>query len=133
MLVIRRAFFWAIVFMLPLLAWGATDSGFYAMDGSFSVTLDAKANIERFMNPMNWINLGFLGILASALCFVLWNVACKSLGVVKATIGLYLSPIVGVIFAAIFLGERVTLMELVGGGVIVMGVALANRKGEKNG
>lgn len=133
MLVIRRAFFWAIVFMLPLLAWGATDSGFYAMDGSFSVTLDAKANIERFMNPMNWINLGFLGVFASALCFVLWNAACKSLGVVKATIGLYLTPIIGVVFAALFLGETITIMEVVGGAIIIAGVALANKKGNENG
>lgn len=133
MLVIRRAFFWAIVFMLPLLAWGATDSGFYAMDGSFSVTLDTKANIERFMNPMNWINLGFLGIFASALCFVLWNAACKSLGVVKATIGLYLTPIIGVVFAALFLGETITIMEVVGGAIIIAGVALANKKGKENG
>lgn len=133
MLVIRRAFFWAIVFMLPLLAWGATDSGFYAMDGSFSVTLDAKANIERFMNPMNWINLGFLGVFASALCFVLWNAACKSLGVVKATIGLYLTPIIGVVFAALFLGETITIMEVVGGTIIIAGVALANKKGKENG
>lgn len=133
MLVIRRAFFWAIVFMLPLLAWGATDSGFYAMDGSFSVTLDAKANIERFMNPMNWINLGFLGIFASALCFVLWNAACKSLGVVKVTIGLYLTPIIGVVFAALFLGETITIMEVVGGAIIIAGVALANKKGKENG
>lgn len=133
MLVIRRAFFWAIVFMLPLLAWGATDSGFYAMDGSFSVTLDAKANIERFMNPMNLINLGFLGVFASALCFVLWNAACKSLGVVKATIGLYLTPIIGVIFAALFLGETITIMEVVGGAIIIAGVALANKKGKENG
>ncbi len=133
MLVIRRAFFWAIVFMLPLLAWGATDSGFYAMDGSFSVTLDAKANIERFMNPMNWINLGFLSIFASALCFVLWNAACKSLGVVKVTIGLYLTPIIGVVFAALFLGETITIMEVVGGAIIIAGVALANKKGKENG
>lgn len=133
MLVIRRAFFWAIVFMLPLLSWGATDSGFYAMDGSFSVTLDAKANIERFMNPMNLINLGFLGVFASALCFVLWNAACKSLGVVKATIGLYLTPIIGVVFAALFLGETITIMEVVGGAIIIAGVALANKKGKENG
>lgn len=133
MLVIRRAFFWAIVFMLPLLAWGATDSGFYAMDGSFSVTFDAKANIERFMNPMNWINLGFLGVFASALCFVLWNATCKSLGVVKATIGLYLTPIIGVVFAALFLGETITIMEVVGGAIIIAGVALANKKGKENG
>ena len=67
-------------------------------------------------------------LLASALCFVLWNVACKSLGVVRTTIGLYLTPIVGVIFAAAFLGELVTVMSAVGGCLIFGGVVISNVK-----
>ena len=72
------------------------------------------------------MNLGFLGVLASAACFVLWNHACKTLGVVRTTIGLYLTPVVGVLFAVIFLGERLTTASIVGGLVIVAGVVLAN-------
>lgn len=124
--VMRKSFFWAVVMMLPLVAWGMTESGFYALDGSFSVNLDVAANVERFGEPMNWVNLGFLGLLASALCFVLWNVACRSLGVVKATVGLYLTPVVGVIFAAAFLDERITAMSAAGGVLIVGGVVAAN-------
>ena len=124
--VIRKTFGWALVFMLPLAVWGATDSGYVALDGSFSITLDSAANLTRFVEPMNWVNFVFLGIFASALCFVLWNVACRSLGVVKTTVGLYFTPIVGVIFAAIFLGERMTMTSIVGGVLIIFGVAIAN-------
>lgn len=126
LVVIRKTFGWALVYMLPLVVWGLTDYGYTALDGSFSVTLDAETNLLRLAEPMNWVNLSFLGIFASALCFVLWNVACKSLGVVKTTIGLYLTPIVGVIFAAVFLGERLTLMSCVGGVFIIGGVVIAN-------
>ena len=125
-LVIRKAFGWSLLMMLPFCVWGATDSGYCALDGSFSVTLDWAANVERFSNWLNWLNLGFLGLLASAACFAMWNYACKGLGVVRATIGLYLTPIVGVIFAALFLGERLTPMSALGGIVIVIGVAIAN-------
>ena len=104
--VVRRAFGWSLLMMLPLCVWGVTESGYCALDGSFSVTLDWAANIERFSNWLNWLNLGFLGLLASAACFAMWNYACKGLGVVRATIGLYLTPIVGAIFAVLFLGER---------------------------
>ena len=123
---IRKAFGWSLLMMLPFCAWGVTDSGYCALDGSFSVTLDWTANVERFSNWLNWMNLGFLGLLASAACFAMWNYACNALGVVRATIGLYLTPIVGVIFAALFLGERLTPMSALGGLVIIVGVAIAN-------
>ena len=124
--VIRKAFGWSLVMMLPLCVWGVTESGYCALDGSFSVTLDWTANVERFSNWLNWLNLGFLGLLASAACFAMWNYACNALGVVRATIGLYLTPIVGVIFAAVFLGECLTPMSAFGGLVIIIGVAIAN-------
>ena len=123
--VVRRAFFWSLVMIAPLSVWGVTKSGFYALDGSFSVTIDIAENIERFTRPLNLINLAFLGILASAACFVMWNRACKVLGVVRTTIGLYLTPIVGVIFAALFLNEKPTAMSTVGGILIIAGVILA--------
>ena len=123
---VRKAFGWSLAMMLPLCVWGVTDSGYCALDGSFSVTLDWAANAERFSCWLNWLNLGFLGLLASAASFAMWNYACKGLGVVRATIGLYLTPIVGVIFAALFLGERPTPMSTLGGVVIIIGVAIAN-------
>lgn len=129
--IIRKTFGWALVFMVPLAIWGLTDSGYTAMDGSFSVTLDAGVNCERFSNLANWLNLGFLGLFASALCFVLWNVACLHLGVVRTTIGLYLTPVVGVIFAAVFLDERLTMMTAAGGLLIIVGVAIANSRRAK--
>ena len=124
--VICKAFGWSLLMMLPLCAWGVTDSGYCALDGSFSVTLDWSANVERFSNGLNWLNLGFLGLFASAACFAMWNQVCKGLGVVRASVGLYLSPLVGVAFAAVFLGERQTLMSSSGGVAIVVGVVLAN-------
>lgn len=75
---------------------------------------------------MNWVNLGFLGVCASALCFVLWNVACKTLGVVKTAVALYLTPVAGVIAAVAFLGERLTPASGIGGGLVVFGVIVAN-------
>ena len=122
---VRRAFLWSLALVAPLAVWGATESGFYALDGSFSVTLDLAENIERFSRPLNLVNLAFLGVLASAACFALWSRACKSLGVVRTTVGLYLTPIVGVMFAAIFLGESLTVMSMVGGALIAVGVVLA--------
>ena len=123
---IRKAFGWSLLMMLPFCIWGVTDSGYCALDGSFSVTLDWAANVERFSGWKNWMNFGFLGLLASAACFAMWNYACRGIGVVRASIGLYLTPIVGVVFATLFLDERLTIMSIVGGILIIFGVAIAN-------
>ena len=39
----------------------------------------------------------------------------------------YLTPVFGVLFAALFLGEKVTPAMLVGGAVILVGVIISNR------
>lgn len=126
--ILRQTFFWALVMMMPLVAWGMTENGYYALDGSFSVTLDSTINAERFSRALNLLNLAFLGVLASAVCFVLWNRACKALGVVRTTIGLYLTPIVGIVFAAVFLDERLTTMSLAGGALIIAGITITHIK-----
>ena len=122
---VRKAFFWSLAVIAPFLLWGATESGFYALDGLFSVTIDSSENIERFMHPLNLVNLVFLGVFASAVCFVLWSRVCQTLGMVQTTVGLYVTPIVGVLFATFFLGERFTAMAAAGGVLIITGVILA--------
>lgn len=128
MVAIRKAFGWSLIMMAPVAAWGMTEAGMCALDGSFAVMVDAELNAERFGSAMNWMNIGFLGLLASAASFVLWSRACRALGVVKTTVALYLTPIVGVVFAAVCLGERVTWLEVLGGAVILAGVAIATKR-----
>ena len=127
---VRKSFGWALLMMLPLAVWGVTPSGFVALDGSYSVTIDADANLDRFASFWNWVNLGFLGVLASAACFVLWSRACRVIGMVRTTIGLYLTPVFGVAFAALFLKERITWLSVAGGVLILCGVAIANMRRE---
>ena len=124
---IRKSFGWSLVMMATVAAWGMTESGICVLDGSFAVILDADVNVQRFASLVNWMNIAFLGLLASAASFVLWSAACKTIGVVKMTVSLYLTPIVGVVFAAVFLGEKVTQLEIIGGGIILVGVAFATK------
>ncbi|MDE6253247.1 MAG: hypothetical protein K2M78_11570 [Lachnospiraceae bacterium] len=49
--------------------------------------------IERFKNPAYLGNMLFLGIGASVLCFVTWNIAVRVLGAIKTSISA-----VGVLF-----------------------------------
>ena len=124
--VMRRAFFWALVLMVPFVLFGLTPYGRAAMSGSFAVTLAPDVNAARFARLMNYVNLGFLGLFASAGCFVFWNQACVRLGVVRCTIGIYLIPAVTVLFAFAFLGERLTAVSATGALLTLVGVVLSN-------
>ena len=122
--VTRKIFFYAIVWMLPLLVLGIFSSN---PKGIAYVELSHAANASRFTSLLNWILLCFLGILASGMCFVAWNKACIILGTVKISSGLYLIPVVTILFAAIFLKEKLTLMGSIGSLLTIIGLFVSSR------
>jgi drug/metabolite transporter (DMT)-like permease len=65
------------------------------------------------------------GIFASALGFLLYNKALQGISPTLAGAGLTLIPVFGVIFAAIFLGETLTLTIVLGGLLVITGVAIS--------
>ena len=109
-LVIRRTFFWGLVAMAPF------------VPGGFD--FDGARNLARFSSPLMLVHLGFLGFLASALCYILWNRACRALGTVRATCGIYLTPAITAVAAYLILGETLTVTAVVGAVITVIGVIL---------
>ena len=95
------------------------------------VELSPSLNAERFSSVFNWLLLCFLGILASGVCFVAWNKACVILGTVKISTGLYLIPVVTILFAAIFLDEKITLMGGIGSALTILGLFVSSKKSSK--
>ena len=83
----RRIFFFAVIFMIPLVLIGTRFSFDSASDAakSMAVTFDKTINAARFSKPMNWVNLLFLGLVASGFCFSAWNKACDIVGTVKVS------------------------------------------------
>jgi drug/metabolite transporter (DMT)-like permease len=69
-----------------------------------------------------WLAGVYLGLLPSALGFVLWGYAVARLPVAASTSLLYLVPAVALAIAFAWLGEVPLPAELVGGGVVVVGV-----------
>ncbi|MET0974420.1 MAG: DMT family transporter [Leifsonia sp.] len=70
-----------------------------------------------------WWGAVYLGILPSALGFVLWGYAVARLPVVTSTSLLYLVPACAVVISFIWLGEIPLLSELGGGFIVLVGVA----------
>lgn len=105
----RRIFEYSLVFMIPI----ALVSGISIKPADFTVA--------------NTLNLIYLGFIASALCFILWNSASIKLGSVKASIYIYLTPVVTVVFSAIFLEEPLTLLSILGTSLALAGLIISER------
>lgn len=107
----RQVFFYGILFMIPTL-----------------FLFDFKLGFERLANPVNLFNMFFLGLGASALCFVTWNFAIKKLGAIKTSIYIYLVPVITVITAMIVLHEPLTWMAILGTFLTLTGLFISETK-----
>jgi len=74
-----------------------------------------------------WGNLLFLGIVASLICFLAWNLVMDKLGNVSSTNYVYLNPVFTLLTAVAILGERLTLPAAIGCAAILTGVIWAGR------
>lgn len=131
----RRVFFFSLLYMIPLAAAGSvfsargvTQETASAFVRSILFDWTPALNAERFSSLINIGCLAFLGILASGFCFMAWNRACAGLGTVKATIGIYLIPVVTIVFAFVFLGEKITLMGGAGALLTIAGLVISGHK-----
>ncbi len=68
--------------------------------------------------------LAALGIFCSAIAYVLYYGLVRDVGPTKAISVTFLIPLFGVLWGALFLGERFTVGAAIGGGVVLLGMAL---------
>ena len=69
----------------------------------------------------------YLGVLATLLGYIGWNVGLRGLGPTRAVAYTYGNPPLAVLYGAVLLGEVVTAWLVLGGALIVGGIALAQR------
>ena len=81
-----------------------------------------------FSEPVVWGNLLYLGIVASMLCFVLWNWSLATVGTVKTTNLLYTQPFFTMLIACIVLGDRITVMAVIGTVLLTVGTMYTERR-----
>lgn len=106
----RKVFFYGLVTICPVFLFEPLDTG-----ALFSFGLSV------------WLNLVFLAVIASLVCFVVWNAVIKEIGIVQATNYVYLSPLVTLVVSAAVLGERMGPVALAGAACIMAGVYWAGR------
>ena len=124
----RRIFFFAVLFMIPLVLVGMRIPQDSALAGTMAFSFDKTLNGMRFSKLVNLLNILFLGLIASGFCFSAWNKVCNELGTVKISTGLYMIPIITTFFAFFFLKEPITLMGATGTLITIAGLFISSRK-----
>lgn len=113
--VTRKTFIYGILTILP-----------------FSFFGNNTFNPHLLTSPVVVLNLLFLGVVASLLCYIAWNNAIKVLGVVQTSNYIYLIPLVTLIASALVIHERITCIALIGSVCIILGVYIAEKGYGKN-
>jgi drug/metabolite transporter (DMT)-like permease len=108
-LVTRRVFLWAFLTAVPLML---------ITDGMPNLT-------PLFTQPAILLSWLFLGVFGNAVCFALWNIAFKRLGVVITNNYLYATPFITVVVGWLLLDEKISLMSILGAVLITAGVVFA--------
>ena len=79
---------------------------------------------ENSISTGGWINALILGVLCTALAFILFFHLLEKIGVVRTMIVTYLIPLFGLFWGFLFLDEIITLNITAGALLILAGVAL---------
>lgn len=107
----RKLFFYGVLSALPLLFMENTR-------------VDWATTLRK---PEVWGNLLYLGLICSMAAYFIWGITVKRIGAVRASNYFYLSPIISMISAAIWFGERTTVVAYIGCVLILAGVIIAEK------
>ncbi|MDO4502656.1 MAG: DMT family transporter [Coriobacteriia bacterium] len=108
----KRIFSWGLLFI-------ALASPLCGADPAHLAALADLANVGHLL---------FLGLGASAGCFVTWGLSVKLLGASTASTYIYLAPVITVIAATLILGEPMTGLILLGIVLVLGGLGLSSWK-----
>ena len=111
-----------MMFYVMALGWLFTTVLFFAGPG--------LSDIGR-LTFNGWLGAGFLGVFCSGLAYIFWYDGLQLIPASQVGVFLYIEPLVAVVVAAIVLREPLSLVTLLGGATILLGVWLVNRPAEK--
>ena len=101
-LVTRRMFMYGVLFAIPML-----------------FILPRKGQVADLLKPEVLFNVLFLGVIASAVCYITWMLGMKRIGVVRSGVYIYMIPVITMVGASIILKDTISILQI-GGAVVTM-------------
>ncbi len=80
------------------------------------------------LSTRGWGNILVLGIFGSGLAYIAWFDALREIPASQLSAFIYIEPLVTVLVAALWINESISAASLIGGGIIILGVILVNRR-----
>ena len=136
-LVIISAVIWAVYSIISsggLKRFSALNMMFYVMFFGWLFTTVLLFTVGPGLREIanlrgdGWVSIVFLGVFCSGLAFLYWYNGLKALPASQVGAFLYLEPLITMVTAALILGERLHPLGLVGGGIVLAGVWMVNRR-----
>jgi drug/metabolite transporter (DMT)-like permease len=113
-LVTRKLFLYGVLFAAPLL-----------------LIFPLKGRPSDLLRPEVLLNVLFLGVVASAVCYITWMMAMKRVGVVRSGVYIYLIPVITMLGAAILVHDPISLLQIAGAVLTMAGLFISQWR--KNG
>jgi drug/metabolite transporter (DMT)-like permease len=88
----------------------------------------ASVNSVVHLSLIGWISILFLGLFCSGIAYVIWAYSLRDLESAKVGAFLYFEPLVTVLAAWVLLSESITLLMILSGAIITLGVVLVNKE-----
>ncbi|CAH0213803.1 putative amino-acid metabolite efflux pump [Pseudomonas sp. Bi123] len=79
------------------------------------------------LGAQQWLSLMYLGVLGSALAYIGYYDGIRKIGATRSGVFIALNPLTAVLLGALLLGEQLTLVMCLGGGLILAGIFLCNK------
>lgn len=133
-LVLASAFTWSIYSALnkkislhfsPLLTIFYLFSFMALILAPFTLSREAIGTVIH-MSHKAWLAIIFLGVFCSGIAYVLWAQALKEMEATAVGVFLYIEPFVTVFTAWLILQEHITLLTILSGLIITLGVFFVN-------
>lgn len=75
----------------------------------------------------SWLLVIYLGFVSSGVAYFLWNYALSKTEASKASVFLFLIPVVAILLGKVILAERITFSITAGAGLVLSGIYLVER------
>jgi drug/metabolite transporter (DMT)-like permease len=76
------------------------------------------------MTQRNWLDMAYVLVFSTFICSITWNYGASRLPAATSGAFFYLMPVIGVFAGALLLGETLKYSTLIGGALILVGVAI---------
>jgi drug/metabolite transporter (DMT)-like permease len=81
------------------------------------------------LDSRGWVAMVFLGVFTTGFAYIAWFDALSQLPAAQTGAFLFIEPLTSMVVAAIILSEQITLVSVLGGAVILVGIWMVNRQG----